>query len=144
MHKSIRPYSFHNLHIFNPGLFICAIFYVTQVQVGIYLGSLRILSCLPMPINLRASSRSLRASVFIVFSPHVPSTYTFALEKLSQHSLRKRRNHIDSPPRSIVALNPALPSYKMLVFVFLFAMFAVCTSNKLSFCSVRLCFQRGE
>jgi hypothetical protein len=40
MHKAIRLYSVHNLQIFYPGLFICAILYVSQVQVGICLGSL--------------------------------------------------------------------------------------------------------
>jgi hypothetical protein len=33
---------------------------------------------------------------FYRFSPHVPYTYTVALEKLSLHSLRKRRHDLDS------------------------------------------------
>jgi hypothetical protein len=49
---------------------------------------------------------------FCRFSPHVPYSYTFALEKLSLHSLRKRRHLLDELffffflLRSVVALNP--------------------------------------
>jgi hypothetical protein len=52
------------------------------------------LSRLPMPANLSASSRGLRLSVSILVSSHIP--YTFALEKLSLHSLRKRRHYLDT------------------------------------------------
>jgi hypothetical protein len=76
-----------------------------------------------MPTRLSASSRSLRPSVSIVFPPHVPYSYAFASEKLGLHSLRTRSYHFDAFffVQSIVALNPALPSWKMLVFVFLLA-----------------------
>jgi hypothetical protein len=55
------------------------------------------------------------------------------LEKLCLHSLHKRRYHLDAILllRSIVASNPALPSWKMLVFVFLLAMLG--TSQNLAF-----------
>jgi hypothetical protein len=60
---------------------------------------------------------------FYRFLPHVTYSYTFALEKLSLHSLCRRRHHLDTLFfRCIVALNPALPIWKMLVFVFLLAM----------------------
>jgi hypothetical protein len=71
---------------------------------------------------------------FCRFFPHVPYSYTFALEKLSLHSLRTRRHHLDALFvlfRLTVALNPALPSWKMLVFVSLLAMFG--TSQRLAF-----------
>jgi hypothetical protein len=57
---------------------------------------------------------------FIVF-PHVPYTYTVALEKLSLHFLRKRRHDLDALFLfgSIVASNLAFPFCKMLAFVFL-------------------------
>jgi hypothetical protein len=73
-----------------------------------------------IPISLSASSRSLRPSVFIIF-PHVPHAYTAALEKLRLQSLRKRSHDIDALFlfRSIVALNAALPFWKILAFVFL-------------------------
>jgi hypothetical protein len=35
MHKAIRPYLLHNLQIFFPGLFIRAVFYISQVQIRI-------------------------------------------------------------------------------------------------------------
>jgi hypothetical protein len=38
--KAIRPYSLHNLQIFFPGLFMRAVFYISQVQIRICLGSL--------------------------------------------------------------------------------------------------------
>jgi hypothetical protein len=40
MQKAISPYSLHNLQIFFSGLFICAILYVSQDQVGLRLGNL--------------------------------------------------------------------------------------------------------
>jgi hypothetical protein len=72
-----------------------------------------------MPISLSASSRSLQPSVFIVFSLY---TYTDALEKLSLHSLHKRRHDLDAHfffLKSIVTLKPARLFWKMLAFVFL-------------------------
>jgi hypothetical protein len=33
---------------------------------------------------------------FCRFLPHIPYSYTLALEKLSLHSLRKRRHHLDA------------------------------------------------
>jgi hypothetical protein len=87
-----------------------------------------------MPTSLSASSRSLRPSVFIVFSLHVPYSYTFALEKLSLNSLRTRRHYLDALLflfRPIVALSPALPFWKMFVFVSLLAMLG--TSQSLAF-----------
>jgi hypothetical protein len=67
------------------------------------------------------------------FPPHVLYSYIFALEKLSPQSLRKRRHHIDVHFlfRSIMVINPALPSWKMLVFVFLLTMLG--TSQRLVF-----------
>jgi hypothetical protein len=49
-----------------------------------------------MPASLSASSRSLRPSVFIVFFPYVPYSYTVALEKLSLNSLRTRSHRLDA------------------------------------------------
>jgi hypothetical protein len=68
---------------------------------------------------------------FYRISPHVPYSYVFALEKLNLHSLRKRRHHLDARFlfRSIVTLT--LPSWKMLVFVFLLEMLG--TSQRLVF-----------
>jgi hypothetical protein len=66
-----------------------------------------------------ASSLSI-AFIFL----HVPHSYTFAFEKLSLvYPLLKRRHHIDVLFlfMFIVALDPALPSRKMLVFVCLVA-----------------------
>jgi hypothetical protein len=62
---------------------------------------------------------------FYRFFPHVPYSYTFALEKLILLFLRERRHHLDTLFflfRPLMALNPALPSWKMLVFVFLLAL----------------------
>jgi hypothetical protein len=64
-----------------------------------------------------------------ITSTRVPHCYTFALEKLNLHPLRKQIHHLDVLFflfffflfRPIVALNPALPSWKKLVFVFLLA-----------------------
>jgi hypothetical protein len=49
-----------------------------------------------MPSNLSASSRSLRLSVSIAFSPHAPYTDIFVFEKLSTHFLLKQRHHLDA------------------------------------------------
>jgi hypothetical protein len=52
----------------------------------------------------------------------VIGSYTVILEKLSLYSLRNRRHHLDALFflfRSVVALNPVLPFWKMLAFVFL-------------------------
>jgi hypothetical protein len=46
-----------------------------------------------MPTCLSASSRSLRP--FLPFFTHILYSYDFSLEKLSVHSLRKWRHHID-------------------------------------------------
>jgi hypothetical protein len=40
MHKAIRSYSLRNLQIFFPELSVCAVHYVSRVQVGICLSSL--------------------------------------------------------------------------------------------------------
>jgi hypothetical protein len=48
-----------------------------------------------IPRRLSPSSRSLLLSVSIVFSPHVPYSYAFALDKLNLYFLRKRRHHRD-------------------------------------------------
>jgi hypothetical protein len=55
---------------------------------------------------------------------YVPDSHIFSLEKLSLHHLRKRILHLDALLlfRSIVALNPALPSWRMLVLTFLLTM----------------------
>jgi hypothetical protein len=61
----------------------------------------------------------------VCFYPFFPSdSFTFTLEKSSLHPFCKRRHQLDAPFwfRCIVALNPALSSWKMLVFVFLLAM----------------------
>jgi hypothetical protein len=70
---------------------------------------------------------------FYCFLPYIPYSYTFSLEKLSLHSLCKRKHRLDVcfSPRSIVALNPTLPSWKMSVFVFMLAMLR--TSQSLVF-----------
>jgi hypothetical protein len=90
------------------------------------------------------------ASVRFYRSFSLCSLYFF-LEKLSLYSLGKRRHHLDALFlfRSIVALNLALLSWRMLDFVFLLAMLG--TSQRLvfvplitlSFYSVCLCCQRG-
>jgi hypothetical protein len=81
---------------------------------------------------MRIQQKSASACFYRLF-PHVPYRYTFALEKLSLHSLRTRRHRLDVLFlfRPTVALNPALPSWKMSVFVSLFAMFG--TSQRLAF-----------
>jgi hypothetical protein len=40
MHKANRHYSLHTLQILFPGLLLCAILHVSQVQIGICLGNL--------------------------------------------------------------------------------------------------------
>jgi hypothetical protein len=70
--------------------------------------------------------------VFIVLFPHVQFTYTFALDKLTLRSLRKRRHTLKLFfPRSTMALKPALPFWKILNFMFLQAI--VGTSHCLVF-----------
>jgi hypothetical protein len=62
---------------------------------------------------------------FYRLSPHCPYSYTVALEKLRLHSSRALRHRLIFfffLFRPLVALNPALPSWKMLVFVSLLAM----------------------
>jgi hypothetical protein len=82
-----------------------------------------ILSRLSMPTSLSVSSRSLRLSASILFSIIFFCGYTFALEKLSLCSLSKRKHNLDALIfRFIGVLNPASPSWKMLIFVFLLAM----------------------
>jgi hypothetical protein len=57
--------------------------------------------------------------LFQYFFTHIPYSYTFALEKLSLCSLRKRRHHLVALiVRFIVALNSAFPSWKMIIFIF--------------------------
>jgi hypothetical protein len=71
--------------------------------------------------------------IFIItVFPHVPYSYTLALEKLSLHSLHTQRHRLDALFlfRPIVALSPVLPSWKMLVIVSLLAMFG--TSQRLA------------
>jgi hypothetical protein len=80
-----------------------------------------ILSRIPMPKSLTPSSRSLRPSVSVVLPSCSLSLYFCAKSTI----LRKRRHHIDALFlfRFIVALNPAVPSWEILVFVFLPAFF---------------------
>jgi hypothetical protein len=62
------------------------VLYFTLVRSKLeYASSVGTLSRLPMPTSSSTSSRSLRPSVSIVFSPHVPYAYTVPLEKLSLH-----------------------------------------------------------
>ncbi|PNF22317.1 hypothetical protein B7P43_G02928 [Cryptotermes secundus] len=57
---------------------------------------------------------------FYRFLPHIPYTYTDALEKLSLHSLHKCSHHLDALFLFMsFVLNPALLFWKMLAFVFL-------------------------
>jgi hypothetical protein len=73
-----------------------------------------ILSRLPMPTRLSAYSRSLRPYVSIGFFFSCSLQLYFCLEKLSPHSLHKRRHHHDALSfGSVVALNPALLAWKM-------------------------------
>jgi hypothetical protein len=75
------------------------------------------------------------ASVSVVFPLMFLNSYTLAVEKLSLHSLRKRRHHLDALFFSGLSW-PALPSWKMLslrvstVSVRNFLTFSVCPSNK--------------
>jgi hypothetical protein len=97
-----------------------------------------------MPVSLSAFSRSLSIR-FYQFSTHVLYTYTVALDKLSLHFLCKKRHHLDTVFvcvcvraclhvfRSIAALNPALPFWKMLAFVFLLAILGHCLCIDLIF-----------
>jgi hypothetical protein len=64
--------------------------------------------------KLERIQRKFACVCFYRFSPHVPCSYTFALEKLSLHSLRKRRHHLDILVvlfRSIMSLNRVLPIF---------------------------------
>jgi hypothetical protein len=80
MHKATRRYSLHNLQIFFPGLFICAVFYISQVQIRICLGSLELYH-----IHWWQKAWTHPAEVcvrlFLWFFLHFLYSYTFALEK---------------------------------------------------------------
>jgi hypothetical protein len=93
--KAFRAHSLHNLQIFLPGVFVCTILLVRSnlEYASVVWNSL---SRPQMPISLSGSIRSLRPSVFIVFSPYVPCTYTVDLDKLILHFLRKRRHDLDA------------------------------------------------
>jgi hypothetical protein len=83
--------------------------------------------------KLERIQQKFASGCFYRFLPRIPYSYTFALEKLSLHFLRTRRHHLDSLFlfRLIVALNPALPSWKILVFMSLLTMLG--TSQGLAF-----------
>jgi hypothetical protein len=70
MHKAFNPYWLHNLQIFFPGMFICVILYVSQVQGQ----------------QARTHASEVCVRLFLSFFFHVPYGYTFALGKLSLHS----------------------------------------------------------
>jgi hypothetical protein len=88
---------------------------------------------------------------FYCFFPHVPYTYNDALEKLSLQFLRKRRHRLDAlflvqVYRGLKSCASLLENVSLRVppsHIWDFLTFGVCPSNKLSFCSVRLCCQRG-
>jgi hypothetical protein len=47
-------------------------------------------------IKLESIQQKFSSVVPIIFSPRISYSYTFALEKLSLHSLRKRGHHLDA------------------------------------------------
>jgi hypothetical protein len=79
MHKAIRPYLLHNLQIFFPGLFICAVFYISQVQVRICLGSSEF-HHVHWCQQAWANPAEVCVRLCLSFFPHVPYSYTVALE----------------------------------------------------------------
>jgi hypothetical protein len=94
MHKAIRPYSLHNHQIFFPGLFLCAVLYVSQVQDGICLGSLEFYH-----VDRCKQVGAHPAEFFIRsyrFFPSGSSQLHFCLEKLSLYPIRKRACHLDT------------------------------------------------
>jgi hypothetical protein len=80
MHKSItrRPYSLHNLQIF----------YASVVWNSLMSSDSNKLEHIQQKFAFICFYSS--------FLPHVLYSYTFALEKLSLHSLRTRRHHLDA------------------------------------------------
>jgi hypothetical protein len=117
VHKGVRPYLLHNVKIFFPGLFICAIRYVNQVQVGICLGSLEFCH-----VN-RCQQAWPHPEIFV---------------RPSLHSLRKRKHHLDAfffvhVYRGLkscisllenISLNVPTPNFRG------FSKFSVCPANK--------------
>jgi hypothetical protein len=119
MHKAFRPYSLHDLQI------LCSYEpYFTLVWSKLAYATVVWNSITSTDANKLERIQQKCASVsfyrFLYFCVPYTCTYTDVLEKLSLQSLRKRRHHLDALFlfRSTVALNPALPFWKMLGFVF--------------------------
>jgi hypothetical protein len=109
------------------------VLYVTLAMSKLEYASAAWNSITSTDVNKLERIRQKFASVcFYRFFLRVPYSYTFALEKLILHSLRKRRHHLDAlfSFASIVTLILHF-SWKMLVFVFLLATFG--TSQRLVF-----------
>jgi hypothetical protein len=95
MTKGIRPCSLESLKIFFFGLFMCAILYASQVQVWVCLTSLdfyHVYRCK----QAWAYSAKVCVRLFLSIFPHASYSYIFALEKLSLHSLCRRRHRLDA------------------------------------------------
>jgi hypothetical protein len=109
-------------------VFIHAILYVSQVQVEY--ASVVWNSITSTDVN--KLERIQQKFVSVCFYRFFPSC---SLEKLSLHFLRKRKYHLVALFfRLIVTLNPALPSWKILAFVFLFVVLR--TLHRLVFVSL--------
>jgi hypothetical protein len=144
MRKVISHYPLHNLQIFFPGLFICAILYVSQVNVGICLGSSEFyhVYCCQQAWAHRAE---VCIRLLLSSSPHVPYSYASVLEKLSLHSLHKRRHHLDAlffvqvyrDLKSCTFLFESVTLRVPIRNVRDFSNFSVVPQITLSFCSVR-------
>jgi hypothetical protein len=95
MHKAIRSYSLHNLQIFPLGYLY--VLYFTLVKSKLKYASVVWNCIMSTDANKLERIQQMIASVcFYRLFPHVPCSYTFALEKLSRHSLRTRRHHLDA------------------------------------------------
>jgi hypothetical protein len=110
-------YSLHNIRFSSLDGLLCAIFYVRSKleHASIVWNAITSTDA----NKLERNQQKFVSVSFYPFSPHVPYTYTFALGKLSLHSLCERRYHLDALFlfRFVVALNSTLPFWKMLAFV---------------------------